>query len=58
MKRVQFTLRIADELINKLACIAENNSRTLSGEISKLMREAVIDFESEHGEIEVMDNAV
>ena len=51
MERAHFTLRIADEFIRKLTLIAEDNSRTFNREISMIMRNAVNEFEREHGVI-------
>jgi hypothetical protein len=51
-KRV-FTLRVDDELYDKLKVIADKNKRSLNGQIELLIEQCVVAFEKENGMIEV-----
>lgn len=47
----RYTLRISQELLNKIAYIAEYEGRTKNKEIEQLIKMKIADFESVHGEI-------
>ena len=47
----RYTLRISQELLNKIAYIAEYEGRTKNKEIEQLIKMKIADFESAHGEI-------
>ena len=46
-----FPLRLDDALREKLRYIAEENSRSLNKEIAFLVKQYVVNYEKEHGEI-------
>ena len=46
-----FPLRLDDVLREKLRLIAEQNSRSLNKEIEFLVKQHVVNYEKEHGEI-------
>ena len=52
---VQFTVRLNPETARKLAYVAEYYGRSQNQEIAWLARQAIIEFEREHGEIESED---
>jgi hypothetical protein len=51
-KRV-FTLRVDDELYDKLKVIAGKNKRSLNGQIELLIEQCIVAFEKDNGMIEV-----
>lgn len=53
-KRV-FTLRLDDELYNKLKYIADKNKRSMNGQIEFLAEKCVDEFERENGEIKIKE---
>ncbi len=50
-KRV-FTLRIEDQLYDKIRIIADKNKRSLNGQIEFLIEQCVLEYEKEYGRIE------
>ena len=50
-KHPQYTLRIPQELLDKLHYVAEYNARTCNKEIERLIRIHIKNFEDRHGEI-------
>ena len=49
----RYTLRIPQELLDKLGYIAEYEGRTKNREIEQLIKKRIADFESVHGTIEI-----
>lgn len=49
----RYTLRISQELLEKLGYIASYEGRTKNKEIEQLIKKRVAEFEREHGEITV-----
>lgn len=47
----QFNFRIDEDLLKKLQIIAEEEERTISQEITLLIRKYILKYELEHGEI-------
>ena len=47
----RYTLRISQNLLDKLAFIAEYDGRTKNKEIEHLIKKCISEFENEHGEI-------
>ena len=47
-----YTLRIDQELLDKLGYIAEYEGRTKNGELVHMIRKRIAEFEKEHGKIE------
>lgn len=47
----RYTLRISQELLDKLGYIAEYEGRTKNREIEQLIKKRIADFEATHGEI-------
>lgn len=47
----RYTLRIPQELLDKLAYIAEYEGRTKNKEIEQLIKKRINEFEALHGEI-------
>lgn len=54
----KFTLRIPDELLEKLRHTATYNCRSQNKEIEVALRRYIIDFERLHGKIEVSSQIV
>lgn len=52
-----FTLRVPQELLDKLGYIAEYEGRTKNRELEQMIRRRIADFEREHGEINIKDAA-
>ncbi len=52
-KHLQYTLRIPEDLIDKLKYIAEYNARSANREIELLVRRHIAAFEKENGVIEL-----
>ena len=48
----RYTLRIPQELLDKLGYIAEYEGRTKNKEIEQLIRKCIAEFEAVHGPIE------
>ena len=51
MNRKTFTLRLQDELLNKLHYIAAYNKRSVNNQLEVLIEKFISDFEQEVGEI-------
>ena len=51
MPKSQFTIRISDELLQKLIYIAEKNSRSPNKEFEQLIKQDIFEFEQKHGSI-------
>ena len=49
----RYTLRVEQELLDKLGYIAEYEGRTKNRELERLVRQHIEVFEKEHGTIEV-----
>ena len=49
----RYTLRIPQELLDKLGYIAEYEGRTKNREIEQLIKKRIAEFEATHGEISV-----
>ena len=47
----RYTLRIPQELLDKLGYIAEYEGRTKNKEIEQLIKKRITEFETVHGEI-------
>ena len=47
----RYTLRIPQELLDKLAYIADYEGRTKNKELEQMMKARILAFEQEHGEI-------
>lgn len=47
----RYTLRIPQELLDKLGYIADYEGRTKNKEIEQLIKKRIADFEAIHGEI-------
>ena len=47
----RFTLRISQELLNKVGCIASNNGRTKNREIEFLLKRHVAEYERLYGSL-------
>ena len=50
-KNKAYTLRIDNELMEKLKICCINEDRTINKQIERLVREYIKNYESEHGEI-------
>ena len=48
----RYTLRVEQELLDKLGYIAEYEGRTKNKELEHMIKERIRDFEKEHGKIE------
>ena len=51
----RYTLRIPQELLDKLAYIAEYEGRSKNKEIEQLIKKRIAEFEAVHGPIQDMD---
>ena len=51
----RFTLRLDEEVAEKLAYIAEYEGRTKSKEVERLIRRHIAEFEREHGTIDLTE---
>lgn len=49
----RYTLRVEQELLDKLAYVAEYSGRTKNREIEQLIKRHIEEFEREHGKIEL-----
>ncbi|MBR5095035.1 MAG: Arc family DNA-binding protein [Oscillospiraceae bacterium] len=52
-KKSHYTLRIDQELLDKLGYVAEYEGRTKNGELVYMIRKRIAAFEKEHGPIEL-----
>ena len=52
----RYTLRIPQELLDKLGYIAEYEGRTKNREIEQLIKKRIAEFEAVHGKIEKSKN--
>lgn len=52
----RYTLRIPQNLLDKLAVVAEYEGRTKNREIEQLIRKRIAEFEETHGKIEIDGN--
>ena len=52
----RYTLRIPQELLDKLGYIAEYEGRTKNREIEQLIKKRIAEFEATHGEIKPSDD--
>ena len=50
---IRYTLRVEQELLNKLGYIAEYEGRTKNRELEQMIKKRISEFESEHGKIEL-----
>ena len=48
----RYTLRVSQDLLDKLGVIAEYEGRTKNREIVQLIKRRIAEFEAEHGVIE------
>ena len=51
--KIRTSIRIPESLYKKMVYISEMNCWSLNSEIDQLIKELIIEFEAEHGEIEV-----
>ena len=51
----RYTLRIPQDLLNKLGYIADYEGRTKNKEIEQLIKKRIAEFEAVHGEIKQED---
>lgn len=49
----RYTLRVEQELLDKLAYVAEYEGRTKNKELEQMIKKRIRDFEQEHGKIEL-----
>ena len=49
----RYTLRVEQELLDKLGYIAEYEGRTKNKELEQMIKKRIRDFEAEHGKIEL-----
>ena len=49
----RYTLRVPQELLDKLGYIAEYEGRTKNRELEQLIKHRIAEFEAEHGEIPI-----
>ena len=49
----RYTLRVEQELLDKLGYIAEYEGRTKNKELEQMIKKRIRDFEAEHGPIPV-----
>ena len=50
---VRYTLRIEEQLLEKLGYIAEYEGRTKNRELGQMIKQRIAAFEKEHGPIEL-----
>jgi hypothetical protein len=48
-----YPIRVEEELLNKFRVVAKANHRSIIGQLSFIMEQAVIEFETRHCEIKV-----
>lgn len=51
-----FSLRVSEELLDKIKFIAATNKRSANKEIEFILEKAVKDFENENGDISLNDD--
>ncbi len=51
----RYTLRISQELLNKIGYIADYEGRTKNKEIEQLIKKRIQEFEAIHGKIPTID---
>lgn len=56
-KMARFTLRIPKELLDKFGYVAEYEARTKNKELEQMIKERIISFEQQHGEIELREES-
>jgi predicted DNA-binding protein len=49
----RYTLRVEQELLDKLGYIAEYEGRTKNRELEQMIKKRISEFENEHGKIEL-----
>lgn len=49
----RYTLRVEQELLDKLGYIAEFEGRTKNRELEQMIKKRIAQFENEHGKIEL-----
>ena len=49
----RYTLRISKQLLDKLGYIAEYEGRTKNKELEQMIKKRILEFEKEHGKIEI-----
>ena len=49
----RYTLRVEQELLDKLGYIAEYEGRTKNRELEQMIKKRIREFEAEHGPVEV-----
>jgi predicted DNA-binding protein len=52
----RYTLRVPQELLDKLAYIADYEGRTKNKELEQLIKRHIEEFESKHGTIYIKEN--
>ena len=50
------SIRIEEEMLNKIAYVADYEGRSANSQVNILIREAIAKFEKEHGEIKLGGN--
>lgn len=50
---IKFTLRTDVELLTKFRYVAEYNARSANRELEVIMRRHIVEFEKQHGKIEL-----
>lgn len=53
----RFTLRVPQELLDKLGYIAEYEGRTKNRELEQMIRRRIAEFESKYGEIKTNETS-
>lgn len=53
-KNKAYSLRIDNELMEKVKIISENEDRPISKQLERIIRQYVEKYEAEHGKIETM----
>ena len=51
----RYTLRVGQEMLDKIRYIADDNFRTMNKELEMLIAKHIAEYESEHGPIKVAD---
>jgi len=52
----RYTLRVPQELLDKLGYIAEYKGRTKNREIEQLIKKRIAEFEAKHGPIHISES--
>ena len=50
------SIRIKEEMLNKIAYVADYEGRSANSQVMILIRDAIDSFEEKHGEIELPEN--